>query len=240
MNNLKLIVSDNFGNVRCNFYKNEKEDILMTRAQIGQALEYNDPSDAVRKIHDRHKERLDKFSVRDKMTATDGKLYMTYLYTAKGVYEVCRWSQQPKANDFMDWVWDVIEKIRTINNSKINYMVKREVGKIERRSLTDSIKGLPPSPHKQFKYKHYTDLFYKIIFGKNAQQLRERFRITKEDHLRNYFTPDELHKVTILEKQAGTLIDLGLSYQQIKKILLNKHYTMTQGGCKHGGIQSYQ
>ncbi|WP_195510392.1 BRO family protein [Clostridium tyrobutyricum] len=240
MNNLKLIVSDNFGNVRCNFYRNMNKDILMTREQIGQALEYKNPSDAIKDIHNRHKKRFDKFSVKCKLHGTDKKLYMTYLYNAKGVYEICRWSHQSKADSFMDWVWDIIENIRTMNNSQIDYMVKREVGKIERRSLTDSIKELPTSPHKGFKYKHYTDLFYKIIFDKNAQQLRTQFGITKKDHLRDYFTPDELHKVTILEKQAGTLIDLGLSYQQIKKILLSKYYTMTQGGCKHGRLQSYQ
>ena len=26
--------------------------------------------------------------------------------------EICRWSRQPKANLFMDWVWDVIEAYR--------------------------------------------------------------------------------------------------------------------------------
>lgn len=26
--------------------------------------------------------------------------------------EICRWSRQPNANLFMDWVWDVIEAYR--------------------------------------------------------------------------------------------------------------------------------
>ncbi len=26
--------------------------------------------------------------------------------------EICRWSNKPKANQFMDWVWDIIEKYR--------------------------------------------------------------------------------------------------------------------------------
>ena len=26
--------------------------------------------------------------------------------------ELCRWSRQPKANQFMDWVWDIVEKYR--------------------------------------------------------------------------------------------------------------------------------
>jgi len=33
-------------------------------------------------------------------------------YTERGIMEICRWSRQPKANLFMDWVWDVIEAYR--------------------------------------------------------------------------------------------------------------------------------
>lgn len=112
MNNLQLVKSENFGAVKCDFYKNEMKEVLMTREQIGAALEYSNFSDAIRKIHERHKERLDLFSVQDKMTGTDGKFYMTYLYNAKGIMEICRWSQQPKADAFMDWVWDIVDGLR--------------------------------------------------------------------------------------------------------------------------------
>ena len=112
MNDLALAKSANFGQVQCDFYRNSLNEILMTREQIGAALEYTSPADAIRKIHERHKSRLDKFSVQDKLAGTDGKQYLTYLYTAKGLYEICRWSQQPKADAFMDWAWDVIEDIR--------------------------------------------------------------------------------------------------------------------------------
>ena len=27
--------------------------------------------------------------------------------------EICRWSRQPLANKFMDWVWDIVEKYRS-------------------------------------------------------------------------------------------------------------------------------
>ena len=88
------------------------DDILLTREQIGSALEYTNPDDALSKIHKRHKDRLDQFSVVAKLSSTDGKEYDTYLYTQKGVMEICRWSNKPKANQFMDWCWDVIERYR--------------------------------------------------------------------------------------------------------------------------------
>lgn len=44
--------------------------------------------------------------------------------------EICRWSRQPKANLFMDWVWDIVEKYRskeivdiTLLSSTLNKMV---------------------------------------------------------------------------------------------------------------------
>lgn len=112
MNSLKLVTTENFGNISCDFYRNMNDDILLTREQIGSALEYTNPDDALSKIHKRHKDRLDQFSVVAKLSSTDGKEYDTYLYTQKGVMEICRWSNKPKANQFMDWCWDVIERYR--------------------------------------------------------------------------------------------------------------------------------
>lgn len=112
MSSLKLITTENFGNISCDFYRNMNDDILLTREQIGSALEYSHPDIALGKIHSRHKKRLDQFSVLTKLVSTDGKEYDTYLYTQKGVMEICRWSNKPKANQFMDWCWDVIEKYR--------------------------------------------------------------------------------------------------------------------------------
>lgn len=88
------------------------DDILLTREQIGQALEYADPQKAIDNIHSKHRDRLDELSVTTKLRATDGKCYNTMLYTERGIMEICRWSRQPKANLFMDWVWDIISKYR--------------------------------------------------------------------------------------------------------------------------------
>ena len=39
MNNLKLITTENFGNISCDFYRNMNDDILLTREQIGSAIQ---------------------------------------------------------------------------------------------------------------------------------------------------------------------------------------------------------
>lgn len=128
MNDLSLVKSENFGQIRCDFWKNKKSELFMTREQIGYSLDYSQPRVAITKIHDRHSERLNKFSVVTKLVTTDGKQYETILYSTKGIYEICRWSRQPRADAFMDWVWDVIEGIRT---GELELSSKENVRRIE-------------------------------------------------------------------------------------------------------------
>lgn len=107
MSNLALITTETFNNLSCNFYRNMNDDILLTREQIGQALEYTDPMVAIGKIHNRHSDRLDQFSFTNLVNG-----HQIYYYTEKGVMEICRWSKSKRANEFMDWTWDVITKYR--------------------------------------------------------------------------------------------------------------------------------
>lgn len=105
--NLKLVTTETFGTVSCNFYKNMNDDILLIRNQISQALEYKDPMVVIGKIHKRHKDRLDNLSF---TTLVNGR--QVYYYTERGIMEITRWSNSKKANQFMDWVWDIIEAYR--------------------------------------------------------------------------------------------------------------------------------
>lgn len=119
MSNLTLITTETFNNLSCNFYRNMNDDILLTREQIGQALEYADPSKAIRKIHLKHKDRLDELCVRIKLGSTQNGANLSkseeqerVYYTERGVMEICRWSRQKNANIFMDWTWDIVSKYR--------------------------------------------------------------------------------------------------------------------------------
>ncbi len=61
------------------------DDILLTREQIGQALEYSNPIDAIYRIHKRHQDRLDKMSI----CISDGLGHDIYYYNEKGIMENC-------------------------------------------------------------------------------------------------------------------------------------------------------
>lgn len=110
--NIQLAVKEMFGQNEMNIYQNENNDVFMTREQIGQALDYSEPVIAISKLHKRNKKRLDQFSVVTKLVSTDGKSYETTIYNEKGIYEIIRHSKQPKADDFYDWVYDLLSKLR--------------------------------------------------------------------------------------------------------------------------------
>ena len=126
--NLMLATSQNFGNIKCDFWSdNDNNDFWMTREQIGTALEYGNAKRAISDIHNRHKERMDKYSRVTQIAYPSGGIQEVYIYSARGVFEICRWSRQTKADEFMDWVWDIVDGLRTgkykltQNNSVIPY-----------------------------------------------------------------------------------------------------------------------
>ena len=138
-NNLKLITTETFGDLSCNFYRNMNDDILLTREQIGSALEYSNPQKSIQKIHSSHKDRLESLCMRiiENRVPQNGGVGVdveTVYYTQRGIMEICRWSRQPKADIFMDWVWDIIEKYRA------NELVPTK--QIDMTSITDAISSM--------------------------------------------------------------------------------------------------
>ena len=95
----------------------------MTRTQIGQALEYAKVDDAIQQIHARNADRLDPLSstlilgvVVSNGVTTYTRPQNVFVYTVRGVMEICLFSLQPKADKFMDFVWDVMESLYNGNS----------------------------------------------------------------------------------------------------------------------------
>ena len=117
-NALVLADTKKFGTLDIQVYENPavghsrvQDDFWMTREQVGTALEYGDPVNAIMKIHRRNADRLDPLSTKDKMSQVEGKrtvMREIVCYNLRGVMEICRYSTQPKADAFMDFCWDVI------------------------------------------------------------------------------------------------------------------------------------
>ena len=112
MNDLTLIKQAPFGALTMDCYTDGHGNFYMTRDQIGQALEYPHPRQAIENLHRKHKKRLDTFSTVLVLRTVDGKNREVFLYSTKGVYELCRHSKQPKADAFYDAVYEVLEGLR--------------------------------------------------------------------------------------------------------------------------------
>lgn len=128
MNNLKLVETDVFNEIAtCDCWGNANNEYLVTREQIGRALGYKNPTNAIKNIHLKHKERLDKFSTQLTLGYVEGDRYVErerILYNRKGIMEICRWSRQPLADKFMDWCWEIMDRL--ISNSLNNVTLSRE------------------------------------------------------------------------------------------------------------------
>ena len=115
---MKLLTTRNFNNVALDCYtdgNNNNGDFWATREQIGRLLEYGDPMRAIAHIHQRNADRLDKFSTVVNLSTVEGNRTVTrevIVYNFKGLLEICRFSNQPKANAVMDFLWNVADEIR--------------------------------------------------------------------------------------------------------------------------------
>lgn len=107
---LTLATQKPFGSLTCDFYKNDSGEFYMTREQVGQALEYKDPAKSIAKIHERNPDRLNPLSGVVSLTTPGGQQNI-FVYNLRGTMEICRLSRQPKADKFMDFVWDVMESL---------------------------------------------------------------------------------------------------------------------------------
>lgn len=101
--------------------------------------------------------------------------------------------------------------------------ITRGIAKDKRNTLTDALDKLPNSPHKNFKYRHYTDLAYKIAFSKNTDQLRKHLGIENKETPRDYLSEGDLKRVEIIENEIAVLVGLKYDYQTIKTMIGKKY-----------------
>ncbi len=118
-NALQLLTTKNLDGIYLDCYVEQGQehtgDFWATREQIGLLLGYANPNDAIRFIHRRNKERLDKFSTSFNLNGVEGNRTVTrniIVYNFKGLLEICRYSNQPFANHVIDKLWEIADEIR--------------------------------------------------------------------------------------------------------------------------------
>ncbi len=99
-------------------------------------------------------------------------------------------------------------------------LVERQKGIAVRQALTKALQQSNEDARMHgHAYSTYTNCIYKVLFGMDANQLREKFGVGKRDNLRDRFAPEELRAVQSMECLVSGLVDCGWEYMQIKEFI---------------------
>jgi len=90
-------------------------------------------------------------------------------------------------------------------------------GRDHHKEMTDAIKRSGQADGKPYIFKHYTDLAHKMALGINAAQLRDERGADKKAQAIDYMSTDEIQEVNKAKQKLTVLIDMGWSYQRIKR-----------------------
>lgn len=119
---------------------------------------------------------------------------------------------------------DLVKQFYFMKKELEKRKIERAKGIVNRNALTEAIDKLPYTPHKPMIYRHYTDLAYKLAFGKTTKQLRVQFGIGGEETPRDYLQVAEIARVEKIENEIAVLIEFGNSYSNIKNMMLKKYH----------------
>lgn len=99
-------------------------------------------------------------------------------------------------------------------------LIEREKGIAVRQALTKALQqSTEDSRMHGHAYSTYTNCIYNVLFGMNANQLREKYGISKKDNLRDCFTQEELRMVQSMERLVSGLVDCGWEYDKVKAFI---------------------
>lgn len=161
----------------------------------------------------------------DSYKASNGKLNPMYLMTRDGVTLLVMGYTGEKA---MRFKLAYIKQFNAMEKALQGKLIEREKGIAVRQSLTKALQQSAENDRMHgHAYSTYTNCIYKVLFGKNAKQLRENLGIGPKDNLRDYLSAEELRAVQSMECLVSGLVDCGWGYDQIKEFI-QQNNTMLQ------------
>ena len=113
-----------------------------------------------------------------------------------------------------------IKQFNAMEQALRGKQIEREKGIAVRQALT---KALQQSTENERMHGHaystYTNCIYKVLFGMNAAQMREKYGLSKRENLRDFLSTEELRAVQSMECLVSGLVDCGWEYNQIKSFI---------------------
>ncbi|GKH33468.1 Rha family transcriptional regulator [Muricomes sp. OA1] len=149
--------------------------------------------------------------------ASNGKPNPMYVMTRDGFTLLAMGYTGEKA---MQFKLAYIKQFNAMEELLKGKLIEREKGIAVRQSLT---KALQQSAENERMHGHaystYTNCIYKVLFGKNAKQLREELGIGTNENLRDHLTLEELRAIQSMECLVSGLVDCGWGYEQVKDFI---------------------
>lgn len=149
--------------------------------------------------------------------ASNGKPNPMYVMTRDGFTLLAMGYTGEKA---MQFKLAYIKQFNAMEELLKGKLIEREKGIAVRQSLT---KALQQSAENERMHGHaystYTNCIYKVLFGKNAKQLREELGIGTNENLRDHLTLEELGAIQSMECLVSGLVDCGWGYEQVKDFI---------------------
>ena len=110
--------------------------------------------------------------------------------------------------------------LKRVAEQKRQTELERAKGIAVRQALTNALKvsGENERMHGH-AYSTYTDMIYRIIFGKSAKQLKELYGLPGNGNLRDCLSQEELAMVGAAEMLASAYMAGGYGYQEVKGLL---------------------
>lgn len=117
---------------------------------------------------------------------------------------------------------ELVRQFYAMKRELMQRQLVRQSGKHDRKTLTDAIRDSPVIKGTWHDYTNVTRLIYKASLGFNASQLRKARNVNPKASPLDFLTVDELAAVNKVQDQVAVLIELDMTYQQIKTVLANK------------------
>jgi len=161
----------------------------------------------------------------DSYRASNGKTNPMYLMTRDGFTLLAMGYTGEKA---MQFKLAYIKQFNAMEKALQGKLIEREKGIAVRQSLTKALQQSTENDRMHgHAYSTYTNCIYKVIFGKNAKQLREELGISKKENLRDYLPEEQLRAIQSMECLVSGLVDCGWGYDKIKEFI-QQNNTMVQ------------
>lgn len=218
---MELITTQHYGRNAFSFYSTKRKDIFMTINELATGFGYKSKKGIEEMLRRKPYLKENKYSfismvpIRNYGTpqsvgTTKSKLQYqeVRLFTERGIFEIGCISHTAKAEQFRDWVFNQLKKLRT---SFTKGMIAHNGSKDLQKMLHDAVFNSPIYKEKTEDKKRFAITNFNNLLIKTASQSRVTH---KED-----MTAEEIQKLEHLEHKTIALLNEGKCYQEIKLAL---------------------